>query len=42
MTIPSEIIVTLLGAIVALQGWTLVSIVSLKERLARVEQALGL
>lgn len=37
MNIPIEIIVLAFGAIIALQGWTLVEIVSLKVKMARYE-----
>lgn len=37
MNIPIEIIATFLGAMLALQGWTLAEIISLKIKMARYE-----
>jgi len=37
MTIPTEIIAVLFTAVIGLQGWTLVEIVSLKVKMGRLE-----
>lgn len=37
MTIPTEIAVLFMGAMLSLQAWTLLSIIDLKERIARLE-----